>query len=72
MHLPKLAAPARRFRGLGGWFGLFVNLSQRKIAINITEPIAQLFDQFRYCGVRQATVGALVIPVFDQRQRRIQ
>src|SRR5690348_16856512 len=71
MHLPESALRTSGFRRLRGMLRLGMDLGQRKVAkhksqLGTERPLYVLDDR-----VRPATVGALVVTVFDQGHRGV-
>ena len=71
VHLPEPAVRAGVFGALGGAFGVGVDLSHRKMAKDESQPLAEMFPHELDDRMRQSAVAALVVAVFDQRDRRV-
>src|SRR5688500_14577928 len=71
MHLPILPLRSRRLGRFSRVLGVRVNLSEREVAKDESQPLAEL----PLCGlhdrVGHSAVWALVVTVFDERDRRI-
>src|SRR5687768_15396217 len=71
MHLPVLPLRSRRHGRFSRVLCVWVNLSEREVAKDESQPLAEL----PLCGfhdrVGHSAVWALVVAVFDERDRRI-
>ncbi|KZN25709.1 hypothetical protein A4G99_04480 [Haladaptatus sp. R4] len=67
VHLPELSLHTGRLGRLRGVEGVWMGLFQREVSKDEPEVVAHLLPDRLDDRIRSATVGALVIPVFDQR-----
>src|SRR3984957_761628 len=71
VHLPELALSAGSLRRLSGMLGMRMRLREREIPKNKPHLVAEALLQRLHHRRRFVAVGTFVVPVFDQRDRRL-
>jgi hypothetical protein len=70
MHRPVLALSTSSLGRFGRKFGVLMHVGQRELPEVEQEHGSSYFQQLGHHGMRGAAVGALIIPIFDNADRR--
>ncbi len=69
VHLPERPLRAGGLGGLGGELGPGMHVAERQVAEDVAQIVAPLRQQLADRGLGAPAVGALEVPVLDQRHR---
>jgi len=72
VHLPEFTLRSGRFSSFCGVLSVWMMYAQREMAVDVSEPITQSLLELHNNRMRLKAVGAFVISVLYERDRRIQ